>query len=52
MEEINFMQNSVDTNQLNKLYEQEKQERLLNNKRKCIDIIIKIVCNNFISILV
>lgn len=43
MEQINFEHSSIDTNQINKLYEQEKQERLANNKKKCLETINKIV---------
>lgn len=43
MEEMNFEQVSIDANFINKLYEQEKFERLANNKKKCLETINKIV---------
>lgn len=46
MEEINFESSSkVDQTYINKLYEQEKYERLANNKKKCLEISLKIVIN-------
>jgi len=48
MEEINFKHSSIDANYLFKLYEQEKIERLTNNKKKCLETTIKIV-KNFLS---
>ncbi len=43
MEQINFGNSSIDTNYINKLYEQEKQDRLAKNKNKCLETINKIV---------
>lgn len=51
MEEVKFEQGSIDTNYLNKLYEQEKIERLANNKRKCLEIAVKIVKNFCFSLI-
>jgi hypothetical protein len=48
MEEINLEHSSIDENYLFKLYEQEKIERLTNNKKKCLETTIKIV-KNFLS---
>lgn len=51
MEQINFEHSSIDTNYINKLYEQEKQERLGNQKKKCLDTINKIVLSKKIHLI-
>jgi len=43
MEQINFEHSSIDTNYINKLYDQEKQDRLGNLKKKCLETVNKIV---------
>jgi len=49
MEKINYEQGPLDTDYLNKLYQQEKQLRLANNKIKCLEINIKIVITFYVD---
>ena len=43
---------NIEVDDINKLFSQEKKERLCNNKLKCLEICIKIVRNYVLLILV